>query len=218
MRMTLTLAKEMIKESPDQGNRSQHERLEECRKRFSLRCSRPTVVRPSSRKGRKAKENEGTATRIILQQLLDPHSLEIRAGNKIQSAVELTLAAYLHRLVCTRHRHIIRISRAIRIRGALQRLAVLHAMSLNLQPVHVARTGRRIIAIRTPSQRDAIVEQPGLVERILELHDGAQAGCFRHLKANVALNAGRAEGLYMLTFRWDGDGVGGDSFWSTSQR
>lgn len=59
MQMTLTLTKEMIKESPDQGKRSQHERLEECRKRFSIRRSRPT--------GCKAKGNEGTATGIILQ-------------------------------------------------------------------------------------------------------------------------------------------------------
>ena len=66
--MTLTLTKEMIEESPDQGKRSQHKRLEECRKRFSLRRPRPAVVRPGSRKGRKAKGNEGTATGIILQQ------------------------------------------------------------------------------------------------------------------------------------------------------
>ena len=51
-----------------------------------------------------------------------------------------------------------------------------------------------------------MVEQPGLVERVLGLHDGAQAGCFGHFEADAALNAGRAEGLYMLTFRWDGDG------------
>jgi hypothetical protein len=96
--MTLTLTKEMIEESPDQGNRSQHERLEECRKRFSLRRSQPTVV-PSSRKGCKAKGNEGTATGIILQQPLNPYSLEICAGNKFQSAAELVPAACLHRLV-----------------------------------------------------------------------------------------------------------------------
>ena len=64
VRMTLTLTKEMIEESPDQGKRSQHERLEGCRKRFSLRRSQPTVVRLSSRK---AKGDEGTATGIILQ-------------------------------------------------------------------------------------------------------------------------------------------------------
>jgi hypothetical protein len=68
MQMTLTLTKEMIEESPDQEKRGQHERLEECRKRFSLRRSQPTVIRPSSRKGRKAKGNEETATGIILQQ------------------------------------------------------------------------------------------------------------------------------------------------------
>ena len=67
MRMALTLTKEMIEESPDQGKRSQHEKLEECRKRFSLRRSQPTVICPSSQKGRKAKGNEGTATGIILQ-------------------------------------------------------------------------------------------------------------------------------------------------------
>ena len=81
-------------------------------------------------------------------------------------------------------------------------------MSLNLQPVHVARTGRRIVATRTLGQRDVMVEQPGLVERVLELHDGAQAGCFGHFEADAALNAGRAEGLYMFTFRWDGDRSG----------
>ena len=97
---------------------------------------------------------------------------------------------------------------AIRIRGALQRLAVLHAMSLNLQPVHVARTGRRIVPIRALDQRDVIAKQPELVERVLELHGGAQAGCFGHFETDAALNAGRAEGLYMLTFRWDGDGSG----------
>jgi hypothetical protein len=46
-----------------------------------------------------------------------------------------------------------------------------------------------------------MVEQPGLVERVLELHDGAQARCFGHFEADAALNAGHAEGLYMLTFR-----------------
>ena len=81
-------------------------------------------------------------------------------------------------------------------------------MSLNLQPVHVAGTGRRIVAIRALGQRDVIVEQLGLVGCVLELHNGAQARCFGHFEANVALNAGRAEGLYMLTFRWDGDGSG----------
>ena len=55
---------------------------------------------------------------------------------------------------------------------------------------------------------EARVKPPGLVERVLELHDGAQAGCFGHSEADATLYAGHAERLYMLTFRSDGDGSG----------
>jgi hypothetical protein len=82
-------------------------------------------------------------------------------------------------------------------------------MSLNFQSVHVARTGRRIVATRTLGQRDVMVEQPGLVERVLELHDGAQVGCFGHFEADAALNVGMRKGSTCLPLDGMVMGVGG---------
>ena len=89
-------------------------------------------------------------------------------------------------------------------------------MSLNLQPVHVVRTGRRIVTTRTLGQRDVMVEQSGLVERVLELHDEAQAGCFGDFEAAPHSTQGVRKGSTCLPLDVMVMGVGGDSFWSTS--
>ena len=78
MTMTLTLTKEMIEESLDQGKRSRHERLEECRKRFSLRRSQPTVSVQVPEKDAEPKETKEQQQELYFNKLLDPHSRDPR--------------------------------------------------------------------------------------------------------------------------------------------
>lgn len=76
--------------------------------------------------------------------------------------------------------------------------------------MHAARTSRRIVAIRALDQRDVFVELPGLVERVLELRDGAQGGCFGHSEADAALMQGVRKGYTCLPLDGMVMGVGGD--------
>ena len=138
----------------------------------------------------------GQQRELYFNKLLDPYSLEVRAGNKIQSATELVLAACLHRLVCARHRHITRISRAIRIRGALQRLAAHSSVWQPCMPYPSTFN-----PCTWPGQADASLPLAHLVSEMSWQNNpdllSAYSNCTMELRLGVlgtlsALNVGRA--------------------------